>query len=83
MNFQQAIAAGFRNYVNFSMRASRSEYWFWALFAFIVGSVAAILDLILFLTIEIFPLNTLMNLVLFLPSLGLAVRRLHDLDRTG
>ena len=29
MSFPQAIEAGFTNYVNFSSRASRSEYWIW------------------------------------------------------
>ena len=38
MNFQQAIASGFRNYVTFAGRASRSEYWFWTLFAILVGA---------------------------------------------
>ena len=32
MSFGQAIAAGFLNYINFSGRAGRSEYWFWVLF---------------------------------------------------
>ena len=29
MNFGEAIASGFSNYVNFSSRAARSEYWYW------------------------------------------------------
>ena len=49
MNFGEAITAGFRNYVNFSGRALRSEFWFWVLFAFIVGIVAGILDAAIFL----------------------------------
>ena len=32
MNFVQAISSGFSNYVNFSDRAIRSEYWYWVLF---------------------------------------------------
>ena len=32
MNFGQAISSGFSNYVNFSGRAVRSEYWYWVLF---------------------------------------------------
>ena len=31
MNFFEAISSGFRNYVNFSGRAIRSEYWYWNL----------------------------------------------------
>ena len=44
MNFQEAISSGFRNYATFAGRAARSEYWFWTLFAILVGSAAAILD---------------------------------------
>ncbi len=33
MTFTQAIKSGFSNYVNFTGRAARSEFWYWALFA--------------------------------------------------
>jgi uncharacterized membrane protein YhaH (DUF805 family) len=39
MNFGQAVVSGFRNYINFSGRASRSEFWFFILFTQIVGIV--------------------------------------------
>lgn len=39
MSFGQAIASGFRNYVVWKGRASRSEFWYWVLFWFI-GSFA-------------------------------------------
>jgi uncharacterized membrane protein YhaH (DUF805 family) len=48
MNFRQAITSGFSNYVNFSGRAVRSEYWYWLLFASIVGLTATLLDLAIF-----------------------------------
>jgi uncharacterized membrane protein YhaH (DUF805 family) len=32
MDFRESIQSGFSNYVNFSDRADRSEYWFWVLF---------------------------------------------------
>jgi uncharacterized membrane protein YhaH (DUF805 family) len=83
MNFSQAIASGFRNYVTFSGRASRSEYWYWVLFA-ILGSVAtAIIDRSLFDTSTVSPLNAIFTLVCFLPGLAVSFRRLHDIDRTG
>ena len=37
MTFAQAIQSGFANYVNFSGRAIRSEYWYWVLFAMLGG----------------------------------------------
>ena len=48
MTFTQAIAAGFQNYVNFTGRAARSEFWYWVLFAVLASIVAALLDLVLF-----------------------------------
>jgi uncharacterized membrane protein YhaH (DUF805 family) len=91
MNFSQAIASGFSNYVNFATRAARSEFWFWALFSFIVGSVATFLDFAVFMDFDwetlldasLSPFNTVVDLALFLPSLAVSVRRLHDIDRTG
>ena len=36
IGFIDAIKRGFKKYATFSGRASRSEYWWWALFSFIV-----------------------------------------------
>ena len=49
MTFGEAIASGFRNYVGFEGRASRSEYWFWVLFVILVSLATGILDYIIFL----------------------------------
>jgi uncharacterized membrane protein YhaH (DUF805 family) len=83
MNFQQAIASGFRNYATFSGRACRSEYWYWVLLAVIGGIATGVIDRALFSESEVSPLNSLFNLALFLPSLAVGIRRLHDIDRTG
>ena len=83
MNFTQAIASGFQNYVNFSGRAARSEYWFWTLFVVLLSIVAGLIDLALFRSLDFSPLQSLVGLGLFLPGLAVSIRRLHDLDRTG
>jgi uncharacterized membrane protein YhaH (DUF805 family) len=83
MNFVEAISSGFRNYVNFSTRASRSEYWYWVLFTLILGVVTSIIDSIVFGYSSISPINVIASLATLLPSIGVAVRRLHDIDRTG
>jgi uncharacterized membrane protein YhaH (DUF805 family) len=83
MNFTQAIASGFQNYVNFSGRAARSEFWFWTLFTVLASIATALVDLAVFSGLGMSPLNTLFSLGTFLPSLAVSVRRLHDLDRTG
>src|SRR5262245_37642675 len=86
MTFSQAITAGFQNYVNFSSRASRSEYWYWVLFVALVSIAAFVLDYALFsLPVAIVggPISILVSLAFFLPNLSIAVRRLHDLDYSG
>lgn len=79
MNFGQAITSGFSNYVKFSGRAIRSEYWYWVLFTILGSIVAGIIDFALGLSV----ISSLFALATILPSLAVAIRRLHDLDRTG
>jgi uncharacterized membrane protein YhaH (DUF805 family) len=79
MGFGQAISSGFSNYVNFSGRSSRSEYWFWVLFVLIADVVAIAIDAAIGMQI----VSSLFGLAVLLPGLAVTVRRLHDLDRTG
>jgi uncharacterized membrane protein YhaH (DUF805 family) len=44
---------------------------------------ASIIDVAAFPAVGPSPINSLVNLALFLPSLAVSVRRLHDLDRSG
>lgn len=83
MNFGQAIASGFRNYVTFSGRAARSEYWYWVLFTVIVSIATMMLDRAAFPDSDYSPLNAVFNLATILPSLAVGARRLHDIGRTG
>jgi uncharacterized membrane protein YhaH (DUF805 family) len=86
MNLLEAIKSGFSNYVNFSGRAIRSEYWYWTLFVFVLVGVLGIIDEWLNpgLSMGAFSIfNGLVSLALFLPGLAVSVRRLHDIDRTG
>ena len=74
MNFQTAIRSGFQNYTNFKGRASRAEYWWWALFTGILSILlSSISD----------SLGNLGSLVTLLPSIAVAIRRVHDVDRAG
>jgi uncharacterized membrane protein YhaH (DUF805 family) len=79
MGFGQAISTGFRKYVNFTDRACRSEYWYWILFTIIVGLVAAIIDVQLNTQLD----SSIFNLVTAIPTIAVAVRRLHDIDHSG
>lgn len=84
--FVGAIKKGFRGYVVWNARSTRSEYWWWSLFAFIAAIVAAIIDSVVFSTdamTSIGPVSLVASLALFLPGLSVWVRRLHDTNRTG
>lgn len=85
MQIGQAISSGFQRYVDFSGRSSRSQYWWWALFYLIVNTLTQVLDSSA-LAESAGPASVLLlilSLGLLLPTLAVAVRRLHDLDRTG
>src|SRR5690606_16908997 len=83
MGFMDAIASAFRKYVDFSGRASRSEYWYWALFVFVASACLSALDAAVFPGTGWNPLSTVFSLAVLLPYLAVAVRRLHDVNRSG
>jgi uncharacterized membrane protein YhaH (DUF805 family) len=83
MNFATAIKTCFANYATFGGRALRSEYWYFVLFILLGGFVTAMLDMAMFPTIKWSPLNSIFSLVTFLPSIAVAARRLHDIDKSG
>ena len=74
MNFQTAIRSGFQNYTNFKGRASRAEYWWWALFTVILSILLSSIN---------GSLGDLGSLVTLLPSIAVAIRRVQDVDRAG
>lgn len=70
-----------QNYCNFSGRSSRSEYWWFVLFCFILSFVISVV----FYSGDTarMVVTGIVNLALLLPSLGLSVRRLHDIGKSG
>ncbi len=84
MGFGGAIATCFRKYVDFSGRARRPEYWWFMLFYWLVLVGLSIVDAIIIGTRGGAGVFTgLAVLAMFLPTLSVGVRRLHDTDRTG
>ena len=80
----EAFKRFWRNYVNFSGRSNRGEYWWAVLAPILLSIVVSIVNMALFgVGSEMQPLSALLSLATLLPSLSLAVRRLHDIDRTG
>lgn len=73
-----------RNYCNFIGRASRSEYWWWVLFMALLGFVIGfILGLFGASGSTVQVIQGIVGLVFLLPGLGVAVRRLHDINKSG
>lgn len=75
-----------KKYAVFSGRARRKEYWMFVLFNIIFGIVAMILDNVIGTTIQPLPygyIYCIYMLAVFLPSLGVLIRRLHDLNKSG
>ena len=80
-----------KKYATFSGRATRSEYWYFVLIYSITYTILMGIDFAIgtfskqlmgngsFLGF----LSTAYSLVLFLPSLAVTVRRLHDIGRSG
>ena len=80
MNFTEAVSSVFSKYAVFSGRAGRPEFWWFALFNVIASFVLAFVDS-LFFGREV--LGIIYGLGVLLPGLGVAIRRLHDIDRSG
>jgi len=82
----------YKRYVDFSGRSQRKEYWMFALFTIVVsllidGTLGGTWSVLAGLRATPGPAASLLGaifaLVNFLPSLAVAVRRLHDTDRSG
>ena len=91
IGFGHAVARFWRKGLTFSGRASRSEYW-WAYLFQIVSAVVLAVVFALAETALHLPdgdsspgdiVVTLYQILLLVPSLALAVRRLHDEDLSG
>lgn len=74
MGFQDAIKKCFTNYVGFTGRAARSEYWYWVLFV-VLASIG-----LSFLSQD---LASIFSLAVLLPGIAVGARRLHDIGKSG
>jgi len=83
MDFGQSVSTCLSKYATFSGRAARSEYWWFSLFTVLVSVVAQILDALLAVSVGIAGLDLIATFGLLIPSIAVATRRLHDLDRSG
>ncbi len=72
-------------YAEFSGRARRNEYWYFVLFNFLISIGLGIIDGVLGLGAGsgVGLLGGIYSLAVLIPSLAVAVRRLHDTGRSG
>jgi len=68
-------------YAVFTGRARRKEYWMFVLINAVVVFVLGIINVAMGADVPAIP--TVYSLAVFLPSLAVTVRRLHDTDRSG
>ena len=86
MDIQSSIKTCFNKYATFSGRASRSEYWFFIPFRVLGGIVTLIIDVMILdysIESEYTPINLIFSLILIIPSIAVACRRLHDVNKSG
>jgi uncharacterized membrane protein YhaH (DUF805 family) len=76
----QSASYTLRKYAVFSGRASRSEFWCFFAFVIIAQAVAGIVGVLLGLGTV---LSGFVGLLLIIPQIAVAVRRLHDLGRSA
>lgn len=75
-----------KQYADFNGRASRSEYWMFILFNFLISLLFFLFDLLVGSMNRIFLigiLSSLYGLVVMIPSWAVSVRRLHDIGKSG
>ena len=86
MTFNQSVSSVFSKFVTFSGRASRSEFWYFALFELFVYVVLALFGWLVagpngeipgFVNI----LSSIFGLITILPGLAVSVRRMHDIGK--
>jgi uncharacterized membrane protein YhaH (DUF805 family) len=96
VGFVGAIKLAVKKYATFKGRSSRSEFWYVILLLSILVVIVEATDVLLYLIDVVFRLGVysiddprrhvaerLLNVVTFVPSLGITVRRLHDVGRSG
>nr|WP_232243107.1 DUF805 domain-containing protein [Paenibacillus sp. GSMTC-2017] len=69
-----------KDYVTFTGRARRKEYWLFVLVNAIIGTLLYSLT---FISESLVFLYWIYGIAVFLPSLAVLVRRLHDTNRSG
>lgn len=76
MTFTESIRTCLTKYADFNGRATRSEYWWFVLFCFLISAALNIAD-------SSGIVSGIFSLAVLLPMIAAQVRRLHDTNRSG
>ena len=76
MNYYVSVL---KNYINFKGRARRSEFWYFMLINCIIAVILNVIGSILHTSL----LSNIYSLAVLLPGIGVAVRRMHDIGKSG
>ena len=76
-----AVNSGFKNYINFAGVATRTQYWRWV--RFIILTQIGIFWYGAFSGIDTIYATILFQLAILIPTISVAVRRMHDAGKSG
>ena len=96
VTFKQAVKNGLNNYINFNGRATRSEFWLFILFTYLLQFGVAALNFIgaiplfarkseitFLMALPFLIVDFALAIAIIIPMVSIAVRRLHDIERSG
>ena len=78
----------FKNWNKFNGRANQSEFWYYNLFYFLIIIILTIADYSFFGydpmdATSIAATSSIFQILCFIPSLSVTIRRLHDVNKSG
>lgn len=82
VHFCESIQLALINYFNFQGRSSRGAFWYFFLATLVVNILLPYLSYVMNPELLII-LSALYNIFIIIPWLGLKVRRLHDVNKSG
>jgi uncharacterized membrane protein YhaH (DUF805 family) len=79
----EAYIATVKNFKDFDGRARRREFWMFCLYNLIIGVVVSILSELPIIGFLFTIISGVLGIAIFVVSLAVGVRRLHDTNRSG
>ena len=81
MEFFDYYLTALRNWKDFEGRTDRKSYWMFVLVNVLISSLVRVFDSIM--PTGNYSIYGLYTLILFVPGIAIAVRRLHDIGKSG